>query len=117
MEHMGSKEYREIMFTHSHDCGGFLEHINKSGQVQKDQWELQMQIRAIDKVGTEGLVFLSSGLDEEEVKHISAVSINKEPHLVKAALQDIVDSLVTDDKRIAVIPEGPYCTPLSRSRK
>jgi hypothetical protein len=85
--------------------------------VEKDQWELQMQIRAKDKVGTDGLVFLSSGLNEEEVKHISAVSINKEPHLVKTALQDIVDRLASEVKSIAVIPEGPYCTPLSRSSK
>ena len=116
-EHMGSRKYRDIMFTHAHDCDGFLAHINKSTLVEKDQWELQMQIRAIDKVGTEGLVFLSSGLDEEEVKHISAVSINKESRLVKAALQDIVDRLASEGKSIAVIPEGPYCTPLSRIRK
>jgi lactate racemase len=115
MEHMGSKEYRGIMFTHSHDCGGFLEHINKSCRVQKDQWELQMQMRAIDKVGTDGLFFLSSGLDEEEAGHIAAVSINREPSMVKTVLQDNIDKLVSVGKTIAVIPEGPYCTPLSRN--
>jgi lactate racemase len=114
-EHMGSKEYREIMFTHAHDCDGFLEHIKKSCRVEKDQWEFQMQIRAVDRVGTGGLVFFSSGLDEEEAKHISTVSVNREPHLVKRALQDLVDTLASEGKKIAVIPEGPYCTPLSRS--
>jgi hypothetical protein len=76
-----------------------------------------MQIRAVDKVGTGGLIFLSSGLDEDEAEHISAVSINKEPHLVKRALQDMVDTLVSENKTIAVIPEGPYCTPLSGGGK
>jgi lactate racemase len=116
-EHMGSKEYRDIMFTHSHDCGGFMEHINKSCRVEKDQWELQMQIRAIDKVGTGGLVFLSSGLDEEEVKHISARSINADTVSINNSLQEVVDKLVNEGKSIAVIPEGPYCTPLSRSSR
>ena len=116
-EHLGSKEYRDIMFAHSHACHGFIEHIKKSCRVEKDQWEFQMQIRAVDKVGTGGLIFLSSGLDEEEAKHISAVSINKELHLVKRALQDIVVTLASEGKSIAVIPEGPYCTPLSGSSK
>ncbi|HEY9161603.1 MAG TPA: nickel-dependent lactate racemase [Desulfomonilia bacterium] len=116
-EHLGSQEYRDIMFAHSQDCHGFIEHIKKSCRVEKDQWEFQMQIRAVDKVGTGGLIFLSSGLDEDEAEHISALSINKEPHLVKRALQDMVDTLVSENKTIAVIPEGPYCTPLSGGGK
>jgi nickel-dependent lactate racemase len=116
-EHLGSKEYHDIMFAHAHACHGFIEHIRKSCRVEKDQWEFQMQIRALDKVGTDGLIFLSSGLDEDETKHISAVSINREPHLVKTALQDIVKKLASEGKSIAVIPEGPYCTPLSGSSK
>ncbi len=114
-EHLGSKEYRDIMFAHSHACPGFIEHIRKSCRVEKDQWEFQMQIRAIDRVGTGGLIFLSSGLDEDEAKHISAVSINREPNLVNRALQDLVDTLASGGRSIAVIPEGPYCTPLSGS--
>ncbi len=114
-EHMGSKEYRDIMFAHSHDCDGFIEHIRKSCRVEKDQWELQMQIRAIEKVGTGGLVFLSTGLDGEEVKHISAGSVNADLDSINNSLKEIVNKLVNDGKSIAVIPEGPYCTPLSRS--
>ncbi len=114
-EHMGSKEYRDIMFAHSHACHGFIENIKESCRVEKDQWEFQMQIRAIDRVGTGGLVFLSSGLDEDEAEHISAVSINKKPHLIERALQDIIGSLISEGRSIAVIPEGPYCTPLSGS--
>jgi lactate racemase len=117
MEHMGSKEYRDIMFTHSQNCGGFLEHIKKSCRVEKDQWELQMQIRAIDKVGAGGLVFLSSGLDEEEVKYISARPFNSDTVSINNSLKETVDKLVKEGKSIAVIPEGPYCTPLSRSSK
>jgi lactate racemase len=114
-EHLGSKEYRDIMFAHSHACNGFIEHIKESCRVEKDQWEFQMQIRAINKVGTGGLVFLSSGLNEDEAENISAVSINKEPHLAESALQDIIGKLAAQGSSIAVIPEGPYCTPLSGS--
>lgn len=113
---MGSEEYREIMFANSGDCRRFIDRIRGSCRVEKDQWEFQMQIRAIEWTGKDGLVFLSSGLDAGERLHTAAFALHAEADSAAASsLQGIVNRLALDGKKMAVIPEGPYCTPLPRS--
>lgn len=111
-ERMGSPEYRDVMSRHAHDFRGFLRHIRTSKRVEKDQWEFQMQIRALDRVGTEGLVFFSSGLDEEEAGHCSARAVCSDAGSIARSLQDMVNRIAREGGSIAVIPEGPYCTPV-----
>jgi nickel-dependent lactate racemase len=111
-EGMGSNEYFQIMFKYSNDYKGFLSHISTSGRVEKDQWQMQMHTRAIEKTGTGNIVFISSGLNEKERKQTAALSLHCEIEKAEAELQGIVAGYVKEGKIIAVIPEGPYCSPV-----
>jgi nickel-dependent lactate racemase len=111
-EGMGSNNYRELMFHHSCDFKGFLEHIRSCETVAKDQWQLQMHSRAIEKVGYEGLVFLSFGLDQNEMAHIGATAMKAPVDSAQNKLQKLIDDISLSKKSISVIPEGPYCSPI-----
>ena len=114
MEGIGSPEYTSIMEKYSGDLHRFIEDIKENKFFIKDQWQLQMQIRVIKKTGMSNLHFYTSAIPQATLSRLSVT-----PHEVAAsdleqAIQTHIDQLVAAKKRIAVFPEGPYCSPVSR---
>jgi len=112
-EGIGGAEYADVMKTYSGRWREFLEEIKRPGVFIKDQWELQMQCRALAKVGEDGLHFISDGLSSDELRLLSV-----HPHAVGAGevqrtAQRLVDDRVAEGKTLAVFPEGPYCVAVS----
>jgi len=91
----------------------FLADIKRPGVFTKDQWELQMQCRALAKVGQEGLHFVTDGLPAEELAALSVTPHAAEPGRVGHAVQGLVDELTANGRTLAVLPDGPYCAPVS----
>ena len=110
-EGIGSPEYQRLMCEYSGRWREFLSQIKKHSQVRKDQWEFQMQIRALQKVGFENLYFITNGLTYEQIRGLSTNSVNIESN-IRITLQMLLDRQIKGMKSLAVIPEGPYCAPV-----
>lgn len=110
-EAIGSREYKETMFKYADNWQRFLEDI-KSGIFIKDQWEFQMQCRALDKVGRDGLFFVTDKIPQEDLDKLSVNGISTDN--VQHELQKLVDNFIAKGATFAVFPEGPYCAPLSQ---
>ncbi len=93
----------------------FLEHIRQPGVFEKDQWQYQMHCRALQRVGLEGLTFLSPGLDAAAFAPIPVRGVPVARSGVRAEVQRRVDAAAAAGLRIAVFPEGPYCAPVNRA--
>lgn len=115
-EGMGSKEYCNLMCTRSDDYKGFLSHIRDSKIVEKDQWQFQMQTKALEKVGCEGFVMFSTSLDAKDCRYIAGCHTHISQASAAKDIQIVIDKLISSGKSLAVIPEGPYCTPVSNCR-
>jgi nickel-dependent lactate racemase len=114
MEGIGSPEYTAIMEKYSGDYHWFIEDIKENRFFIKDQWQLQMQIRVLKKTGQKNLHFYTSNIP---LPVLSLLSVT--PHAVAAsemerAVQNLINQSVAANKRFAVFPEGPYCSPVSR---
>lgn len=110
-EGIGSPEYTGIMKKYSGDYRRFMEDIQDEKFFIKDQWEFQMHIRALEKTGQQNLHFFTSGISGDE---LSLLSVNPHPvsrQDLEKAVQQLIDKAVAGNKRIAVFPEGPYCSP------
>jgi lactate racemase len=112
-EGIGSPEYTNLMKKYSGRYLKFIEDIKDEMFFIKDQWQLQMHIKALDKTGQKNLHFYTSNISQSE---LSLLSVN--PHSVRASeiapsIQGHVDLAIKMGKRIAVFPEGPYCAPLA----
>ena len=111
-EGIGSLEYNAIMKKYSENYQQFIEDIKGDCFFIKDQWQFQMHIKVLEKIGQENLHFYTSNIPMEDV---SMLSVN--PHCVSAdriesSIQDQIDKAVAARKRIAIFPEGPYCSPI-----
>lgn len=111
-EGIGSLEYTALLKKYSGRHMQFIHDISNNASFIKDQWQLQMQIRALQKTGLENLHFYSSGITQSELSLLSV-----QPHSINHAniaesLQTQIDRAVRDNKKIAFFPEGPYCSPL-----
>ncbi len=79
----------------------------------KDQWQVQIHVRALRKLGEEHIHFFTSGIGQDE---LGSLSVN--PHAlnekeIQQKVQLMIDKCVADKGVIAVLPEGPYCSPIS----
>jgi len=113
-EGIGSQEYIALMRKYADRRRDFLEDIRRSDHVLKDQWELQMQTRALAHVGRDNLYFVTDGLDAKALGGLSVHGIHAESGDVENVVQDLVNGFAREGCSLAVIPEGPYCTPLNR---
>jgi len=113
-EGVGSAEFREMMLEYSGRGDEFLEWIRTSPRVVRDQWELQMQLRAVVKVGPDNLFFATDGLPEDEVRRLSVRAAPDAADSVEQAVQKLLDGLLNGAASLAVIPEGPYCAPVEQ---
>jgi nickel-dependent lactate racemase len=103
-EGVGSKEYAEAQRSLIRlGPENFLREIMPKRYAAIDEWQAEMQVKAMKK----GSVCLySDGLSKEQ-QSLTGVSIIASP---AAAVMESVK--VSGDRRVAVIPEGPYVIPL-----
>jgi lactate racemase len=116
-EKMGSAEYCQLMESCANDYQGFLDKIRDSQSVAKDQWQFQMQTRALKKVGSDGIMVFTAGLDDSESRHIAGRHRRVLLETAATEIQAFIDAQISSGKRLAVIPEGPYCTPVSKGNR
>jgi len=114
-EGIGSPEYEELMRNHAGRWRAFLKEIEQTETVVRDQWQFQVQARALERVGQENLYFVTDGLPQEQLDALSVHGVAASPGGVEAKVQDLIDRFADDGRSLAVIPEGPYCTPMTPS--
>jgi nickel-dependent lactate racemase len=109
-EGLGSPAYIELMRTWGSDWRGFLAHIEANRhQTKLDQWELQVQCRVLDRIGSERLWFASDGIPDQLQGHLGLTPLLGEGDAIRRAQRAIDDFLsARPDARVAVIPDGPY---------
>jgi nickel-dependent lactate racemase len=111
-EGIGSNEYESVMKSFSTRPDDFLNDIKTGNFFKKDQWQYQMHIRAIKKVGIENLHFYTSELSLKELGLLSVTPHSVPAGEIETLIQIHINSVVGKGKTIAVFPEGPYCSPL-----
>lgn len=114
-EGIGSSEYQNIMHEYSNRWREFLTHIKESGNIIKDQWQFQMHTRTLEHVGDENLIFVTDGLSASDLSKLSVNGICALKGCVQGKLQELLDGFVSEGRSVAVIPEGPYCTPVKQN--
>lgn len=103
-EGLGSPEYiqaQERLLALGLD--GFMAHIQDKSVAAIDEWQTEMQLKPMRK----GKVYLyTQGLrdPEQELTGVAVVGC-------RAELLDRIAASLDPDKRLAVIPEGPYVLP------
>lgn len=111
-EGIGGSEYRKIMHEFSGRWREFLRHLQSDANTIKDQWEFQMQTKALQHVGDANLIFVSGGLSASDLNQLSVNGIHvAEPH-IQERVRALLDGFLRQGRSVAVIPEGPYCAPL-----
>lgn len=101
---LGSSEYRAAQ-KKLHDLGisGFLADIAQKTHADVDEWQTQMQIRAMKRCN---INLFTRGLDREE-KRLTCVNMVDD---METAITKWVETC--GDRTVAVIPEGPYVIPM-----
>ncbi len=110
-EGVGSPHYIDTMSKYEGNWKGFIKDI-KGGLFIKDQWQYQMHCRALEKVGQDNLFFITKGLKQETLNNLSVNGNSVEN--VQENAQELINQFVSEGKKIAVFPEGPYCGPLTK---
>jgi nickel-dependent lactate racemase len=111
-EGIGSTEYEGIMKKYSNNYSQFLEDIKNNRFFIKDQWQLQMHLRVLNKTGTGNLHFLTSGIPAEELTLMGVTPHSIEDSEIVEFIQSRINQAQEKGERIAVFPEGPYCSPV-----
>jgi len=115
-EGIGSVEYTNLMRGYTGRWRQFIEDIQKPGCFVKDQWELQMQTRVLEKVGQDGLHFVTDGLSTDDLAVCFVNGHAAASGEVGPRVQELLDGLVKDGATVAAFPEGPYCAPVAPLR-
>ena len=111
-EGIGSEEYQSIMRHYSGRWQEFLKDIEKSDKVIKDQWQFQMQTRALEHVGADNLYFATNGLTASDLDHLCVNGIHTPEDKLQEKVQELLDRFIREGRSLAIIPEGPYCAPV-----
>jgi lactate racemase len=111
IEGIGSPEYTSIMRKYGPDWKRFINDIRDPENFVKDQWEYQMQIRAIEKVGIENIYFLTERFDANELESLAVNGIPVPPGEINLYVNKFATEDLHKKKEVGVIPEGPYCVP------
>ncbi len=111
-EGIGNREYAELMFGYDGRHEQFLRDITARDEVEQDQWEFEEQCKVLARVGVEGLVVCTDGIERSVLTRLSvtpaaALCKEGEPEL---QLQGALDELLRrrPGARVAAIPDGPY---------
>jgi len=109
-QQLGSPEYTDLMKKYDGRWQEFLEDIEAhSDTTAKDQWELQMQCRVLERIGSKRLLFFSDEMNFtlQKQSNVSPILGDK---AVGQRLQETIDRICHENPKasIAVIPDGPY---------
>jgi nickel-dependent lactate racemase len=113
-EGIGNPEYAELMFRYAGRHEEFLHDILARPEVEQDQWEFEEQCKVLARVGVEGLVVCTGGLDARTLRACSVTPASDVTANSGASaadqLQGVLDALLRDrpEARVTVIPDGPY---------
>ncbi len=109
---IGSPAYRDIMFRYS-DYRDFLRDIAVSPRTELDQWEFQMHARVLAKTGTDGLIMACDHLDADTRRrcHVTPIELHAGSGPAEGQIRRLVDKLAAANRRVAVMPRGPYILP------
>jgi len=110
-EGIGSSDYKNIMYEYSGRWKDFLGHIKRDGNIVKDQWQFQMQTKALQHVGDENLIFVTDRLGAPDLARLNVNGIYASEGSVQQEVQKLLDGFIKEGRSVAVIPEGPYCAP------
>jgi len=111
---VGSAAYDSLMERCAGRWRNFLEDIKQPDYFVKDQWQLQFHTRALRKVGQQNLHFITPGLPQETLDYLSVNGHAVPRGQVQHTVQELLDAAAGDDATVAVLPEGPYCAPVSQ---
>ncbi len=73
-EGIGNPEYAELMFAYEGRHEQFVQDILGRDEVQQDQWEFEEQCKVLAKVGVEGLVVCTDGIDAATLRRCSVTA-------------------------------------------
>jgi lactate racemase len=113
-EGVGSEEYKNVMHTYSRNYKQFIEDIRSNDFFSKDQWQFQMHIRVLEKIGQENLHFYTSGIPLQKLEKLSVTPHYNITGDIGKKLQLVINNAASRNKIIAVFPEGPYCCPIMK---
>jgi lactate racemase len=116
-EGIGSETYTSLMQRYTGRWREFLSDAAQESFFVKDQWQFQMQTRVLAATGEQRLVFLTDGLTQKQLASLSVNGVAAQKGRVQEKLQAIIDRYVSEGKSFAILPEGPYCTPLEESSR
>ncbi|KPK59008.1 MAG: hypothetical protein AMK73_08875, partial [Planctomycetes bacterium SM23_32] len=112
-EGIGSPQYEGLMKRYAGKWRRFLDDVRAPGFFVKDQWQFQLHAGALAKVGPGSLHFVTDGLPAEELAQLSVTSHAAPPGEVEAVCQELLNELAAAGGTVALLPEGPYCTPVA----
>jgi len=112
-EGIGSSEYQNIMYEYSGRWREFLDHIQSNNNIVKDQWQFQMQTKALQHVDDGNLIFVTDGLSASVLARLNVNGMHTSEGCIQQRVQELLDGLIREGRSVAVIPEGPYCTPIN----
>jgi len=113
VEGIGSPEYQATMEKYSGRWQDFPREICAPGHFIKDQWQLQMQCRTLEKIGETGLHFVTNGIDSKSLSKLSVNGSSTKKNEIEKTVRKIFESCLKNGMKVAVFPEGPYCAPRS----
>ena len=113
-EGIGSLEYTALLKKYQGNYLQFIKDIKESSTFIKDQWQLQMQTRVLEKTGQENLHFYTSGISQSELSMLSVQPYSMDRESIAGAIQEQINKAVKERKQIAIFPEGPYCSPVNK---
>ena len=112
-EGIGSPEYTSLMKKFAFKHHDFLHAIRNELFFVKDQWQFQMHIRALEKLGMQNLHFYTTSISQEELTLLSVTGHAVTKDQMVDSIRKQIDEAVASGKKIAVFPEGPYCSPFT----
>jgi nickel-dependent lactate racemase len=109
-EQLGSPEYTELMTKWGRRWPEFMDEIARNkDRTLKDQWELQIQTRVLQRVASDA-VFLASEDLAPDLQAVTGITPLDGSGDVTARAQHWLDEQLQRDRdaSVAVIPDGPY---------
>jgi nickel-dependent lactate racemase len=112
-EGIGGPEYTATMQEFGRSPDRYLAALRNPAFFRKDQWQYQMQCRALAKVGLANLRFFTPGLDGANFADLAVTGTRVTEGDMAATVQREIDGLAAAGATFALFPEGPYCAPLA----
>ncbi len=113
LEGIGSPEYTNLMYKYDSIENQFIEDISTDRIFIKDQWQFQMHVKVLTKIGKSNLHFFTSNIPLENLQQLSVSGWSLPKVKIEHTIQSVIDQSVLLNKQVAVLPEGPYCSPVS----